>query len=512
MAENKRDVSSVCDIASEVSLVGCLYKDINLFLEFEDVFRSKYDFSDEATRFYFDALVVMVKTFSSTTEQAQVDAFMLSDEERYVQYKRFGGYSFISHAMELCVTDDFENYLNTVKKFALCREYTNKGIDMTRVMSWRKFDLMTADQVAEFVQSEADRVFTNICVNKKAEVFNTGMVDFVRELALKPEMGVEIPFNIIHEAFRGYSLGKAWCTGMISNAGKSRIMCYLVADLAFLKKKRVAVLLNEMDLKDIRAALFSVVINNKQFKKAHGIDFNKPEKEVVLGLYRDDKTGAFIEREFDEWGDFIESEEDYLQRLYDNSQEFRNIQAIAEWIERQIDQQIFVRVMNDYSDQAIMLEIKRYKMTRNVDYFFYDTLKGFKTEDWSQIKQTATALKELATKLGVFIYCSIQMTDDSQYVPVEQLNSNQIASCKGLKHVVDHLILAKRIDAQDYKKYRYIPINDEWGKDPRPLDPSKVYYGLKIDKNRRGSKDMIPLLQVDLDGNIWEEVGLLVTS
>ena len=40
----------------------------------------------------------------------------------------------------------------------------------------------------------------------------------------------------------------------------------------------------------------------------------------------------------------------------------------------------------------------------------------------------------------------------------------------------------------------------------------KTYYALKIDKNRSGDKNKIPVLEVDLDKNIWIEVGHLIKA
>jgi len=149
-------------------------------------------------------------------------------------------------------------------------------------------------------------------------------------------------------------------------------------------------------------------------------------------------------------------------------------------------------------------------MLYDVKYFGYDTLKGFGVDDWQTVKQTTTRIKEVMKELKMFGWAVIQLTDDSVWTDIFDFSSNNIANAKQLKHVVDHLVLGKRIPKEDYHKYEYIP-NDCWGESSAvSLDLSKVYYAWKIDKNRGGSKDLIPLLEVDLNLNTWYEIGYLV--
>ena len=62
----------------------------------------------------------------------------------------------------------------------------------------------------------------------------------------------------------------------------------------------------------------------------------------------------------------------------------------------------------------------------------------------------------------------------------------------------------------EYYKYQYIA-TDDWG-DPKEhdLDPEKRYFAIKVDKNRGGNKDFIPIFEINLDYNLWNEVGYLV--
>ena len=149
-------------------------------------------------------------------------------------------------------------------------------------------------------------------------------------------------------------------------------------------------------------------------------------------------------------------------------------------------------------------------MVYGIKYCGYDTLKGFRTDEWSSVKQTATRIKELMKDLQMFCWSVFQLTDESVFTDIFQLSSNNIANAKQMKHVADCLMLGKRIDREEYHKYQYIS-TDDWGQPTEhDLDPNKRYFALKIDKNRGGNKDFMPLFEINLDYNLWNEIGYII--
>lgn len=52
---------------------------------------------------------------------------------------------------------------------------------------------------------------------------------------------------------------------------------------------------------------------------------------------------------------------------------------------------------------------------------------------------------------------------------------------------------------------------DDWGKPMRHnLNENKQYFAIKVDKNRGGNKQLIPIFEINLDYNIWNEIGYIV--
>lgn len=500
--ENKQPFN----VQNEVLLVGSILKKPDFLVEYSRYIKSKYDFYDEATKFFYDNLELMYTTFSQTIDENTINTFMSQDSNRLKQYKSFGGYKVIKTWMSLSNIEDFKNYFNIVKKYSLIREYERSGFPVQKILNHKNFNKWTANDIYKMIRAKADKINTVILSNEESVVLNEDTENTVKKWLIKPQMGIELPWKLVNSMFRGGRLGKLVTMGFLSNEGKTRNLMMLIAFITLIKKEKFLLLSNEMEEEDLKSCLITTVINNKQFESLHGIKINKPEREIVLGLYKDE-LGEFIKRNKDE------SEEDYYNRIYESSEEYRKVIEISKWIDKETNGKIFFKdVGTDYSDETLEFECRKHKMLYDVKYMGYDTLKGYHIDDWQTVKQTTTRLKEIMKELKMFGWAVIQLTDDSVWTDIFEFSSNNIANAKQLKHVVDHLILGKRIPKEDYYKYEYIP-HDSWGeKRPLALNKEKTYYGWKIDKNRGGDKDLIPLIEVDLNYNTWYEVGYLRRS
>ena len=196
-----------------------------------------------------------------------------------------------------------------------------------------------------------------------------------------------------------------------------------------------------------------------------------------------------------------------------DSEEYNKVMEVSNWIESNISNKIFFKQLFDYSDEVLDMEIRKHKLVHGVDYIFYDTLKPYGQEDWGMFKQTTTKLSTLAIEIDVFIYTSIQMTDDTVFTDVFSLSSNNVASAKSIKHVLDMMLLSVHLKKEEYHKYKIITLDGKWGKSSTiDLNVDKRYVASVVEKNRLGRKDVVPVYEVNLDLNTWIEVGELIKA
>lgn len=506
------NLNYLANIQNEILLVGSMYKDLNIYVENNKVIKPDYDFFDPVTKFFYNSLDLMYTTFSQTINESNVNVFMSQDIERLKTFRKYGGYKTIKKWMSLSDTDDYKNYFNIVKKYSLLREYDNKGFKVDKIINHPKFELFKANDIYRTIRGLADKVSTVIMENTDSVKMNDGNQEVVKKWLIRPQMGLEIPFKLLNEMFRGLRLGKVIGLGFLSNEGKTRLAILLACYICFVKQEKVFFMANETDEEDIRACMLTTIINNDYFKDLHKINITKAEKEVVLGIYKDDK-GNIIERKIDEeTGKYIETENEYITRVYNNSEAFQNVMAVANWIDSYENNLFFFERLTDYSNENLEFKIRNANISKGIKYFIYDTLKCYGEERWEKLKQTTTLLVDLMSELKCCLWADIQLTDDTVYTDIFGLSSMNIANAKQLKHVLDHLILGKRLNKEEYYKYKIVPDDDSWGMDCIDLELKSTYYGLKIDKNRGGNKDKIPVLKVNLDLNTWEEVGYLIKA
>lgn len=500
------------NIQNEICFVGALLKNPDSFVNYGNFVRSKYDFSDPAVKFFYDSFETYYLTFSQTVDETKMNVFMSQNPERLSTYKQYKGWKTIQQYMNLADENDCRNYFNIVKKYSLVREYGRNGFPVDKIIAHKNFDKMSPNDIYRIIRTKADKIHTVINAGEEAVDLTVGNSKQIDKYLEKPNFGTPFPWYMYNEYFLGLRETKILFEGLLSNAGKTRKLIMLAAYISLVQGHNFFFMSNEMDEEDLRNCLITTVINNKEFQELHGTVLQKPEKEIVLGVYRD-KTGEIIRRKINDEGVYVETNEEFIERIRNTSDEYWKVRKVTDWIDSpdRTGRVFFKDVGDDYSPERIEFELRKAKMVQNITYYGYDTLKGYNTDDWSTIKQFATKLKELTKELRMSGVAVFQLTDETFFTDIFSLSSNNIANAKQIKHITDSLTVGKKLEKEEYHKYQVVVENDSWGEPvAEDLDLSKEYVGIKIDKNRSGNKDKIILFRINLDYNTWENVGYLI--
>ena len=406
---------------------------------------------------------------------------------------------------------DFEKtYVELRKLFEIRKNYLSNPIKETQkevvdILKYELYDSMTIQEVKDAIaQIMATEKF-------KRSILNTNMTDFFITGENSLTTGLELPFPILSSVFKGIRKGETMAYAMPSNSGKSRFTIDLAAYIAFIHKKKVLVISNEMSEEKMKLCLITTVLNNKEIQKLHGQELSKTEGELLEFKFRPD-DGENVEIDEDGYVKKREGESQkmFSQRLKEVSTEFRKTIAVTEWLDEQIRNSIyFVNITNHTNDELEKI-ILNYYYKEKIEYMFYDTLKT-DTENIGngvEIKKTATILSNLAQNLKIFIASSLQLTE-SNTLPIN-LNINDLAVSRTVKEVLDTLYLIKQIHNEDLNKYEYSleEVDTEFFELKKYKDPDVRYYACVVDKNRAGAKPKV-LFRLNLAYNVWEELGYL---
>lgn len=298
---------------------------------------------------------------------------------------------------------------------------------------------------------------------------------------------------------------------MPSNSGKSRFTVNLAAYLAFIQKKKVLIISNEMSEEKMRLCLITTVVNNKEIQKLHKQQIIKNEGELLELKFRPDDPKKV---EVDENGFMIrkkdETPETFYDRLYDESTEFQKVIAATDWLGDQVNNSIYFIHVTEHTNEDLRKIILNYYYKEQIEYVFYDTLKTDidNIGNGDEVKKTATVLSTIAQKFKIFIASSLQLIESST-LPVN-LTINEMSASRTVKEVLDTLCLMKQISTQSLKRYEY-SLTDTFDEcfDIKPSrDVDVRFYACVVDKNRAGAKPTV-LFRLNLAYNNWEELGYL---
>ena len=450
---------------------------------------------------------------------------VFTEGEAYTPYIAKSGYNFgknnyeINHTKE-CLKYEYEYkceklnmekiYVEIKKLFILRKNYTSMPIKsiqngIVKITEYKLYDQMSEEEV----KSAVNQVM--VTDKFKQSVLSDELTDFFVQGNNNLTNGLEFPFRIISSVFKGIRRGETMAFAMPSNAGKSRFTINIAAYVAFIHKKKVLVISNEMSEEKMKLCLITTILNNEAYQKLHGQKLHKSEGELLEFKFRPDNLENI---NVDENGYVIkernETQEEFVERLKNISEEFRMTLRAMDWVKEQTENSIYFVNITNHTNDELQKIIMNYYYKEEIHYMFYDTLKT-DTENignGEEIKKTATMLSNLAQNFSLFIGSTIQLNENAT-TPIN-LTVNDLAVSKTVKEVLDTLCLVKQINNDHIVDYEYS--NQEVGAPYKNLqkfdDPDVRYYACVVDKNRAGAKPKV-VFRLNLAYNMWEELGYL---
>ena len=401
-------------------------------------------------------------------------------------------------------------YIDLKKLFVLRKNYLAVPIHeiqerIVEIKDYILYDKMSVEEIESAV------VQVNDTGKFKRAILNENLTSFLEMGDNNLTNGLDLPFPILTQVFKGIRKGETFAFAMPSNAGKSRFTIKIAAHTALLHHKKVLIISNEMSEEKMRLCLITTIINDKDIQKLYNIHISKTEGELLEFKFRPDNPD---EVEVDEEGFVVrknkEKQVDFVKRLTKVSQEFRDTIAITDWANEQIKNSIYFINITDHTNDELKKVIINYYYKEKIEYVFYDTLKTDTANIGigEELKKTATILSNIAQNFEIFICSTLQLTENDT-LPVN-LTVNDLAVSKTVKEVLDTLSLIKQINRETLQNYEYSleEVDTKFFDLEKVSDPDVRYYACVIDKNRAGAKPTI-VFRLNLAYNVWEELGYL---
>ena len=403
-----------------------------------------------------------------------------------------------------------KTYVELRKIFILrksCLESPERYIQdkIAEITDYQLYDKMSSEEVEDAIKQ------VNITQKFKQSILSRNLVRFLESGENELANGLDYPFPILTQVFKGIRKGETMAFAMPSNSGKSRLTIDIAAYTSLVHKKKVLVISNEMSEEKMKLCLITTILNNPEIQKIHGQKVEISETELLEFKFKPDNVK---DAALDENGYILkeekETQEQFIQRLSKISSQFNKVITAIEWASKQMNNSIYFINITDHTNDELQKVITNYYYKEKIEYVFYDTLKTDTANigNPEEIKKTATILSNLAQNFDMFICSSLQLSENTT-MPIN-LNVNDLAVSKTVKEVLDTLCLFKQINRDDYDKYEYSKqeVDTKFFNLEKSKNPDVRYYACVIDKNRAGAKPKL-VFKLNLAYNSWEELGYL---
>ena len=401
-------------------------------------------------------------------------------------------------------------YTELRKLFILRKNYLEVPIKdvqnaIVDIRSYELYNEMSEEEVESAIRQVSDTG------KFKRAILNQDLSSFLLKGDNNLTNGLEMPFSILSSVFKGIRKGETMAFAMPSNSGKSRFTINLAAYTAFIHKKKVLIISNEMSEEKMRLCLITTILNNPEIQKKHGQMIRKTEGELLEFKFRPDiKTKVKVDEEGFVLKEEKETQEEFAERLSKVSSEYNRTIAATDWVNKEMKNSIYFINITDHTNDELRKVIMNYYYKEKIEYIFYDTLKTDTANIGiaEELKKTATILSNLAQNFDIFICSTLQLAE-STTSPIN-LDVNDLAVSRTVKEVLDTLCLMKQINRENLKDYEYsleeVSTNNIEIKEEK--NPDIRYYACVVDKNRAGAKPKL-LFKINLAYNSWEELGYL---
>lgn len=403
-----------------------------------------------------------------------------------------------------------KTYVELRKIFILrksCLESPERYIQdkIAEITDYQLYDKMSPEEIEDAIKQ------VNITQKFKQSILSRNLVRFLESGENELANGLDYPFPIITQVFKGIRKGETMAFAMPSNSGKSRLTIDIAAYTSLVHKKKVLVISNEMSEEKMKLCLITTILNNPEIQKIHGQKVEISETELLEFKFKPDNIK---DAKLDENGYILKEEKEtqtqFVQRLSKISSQFNKVITAIEWASKQMNNSIYFINITDHTNDELQKVITNYYYKEKIEYVFYDTLKTDTANigNPEEIKKTATILSNLAQNFDMFICSSLQLSENTT-MPIN-LNVNDLAVSKTVKEVLDTLCLFKQISRDDYDKYEYSKqeVDTKFFNLEKSKNPDVRYYACVIDKNRAGAKPKL-VFNLNLAYNSWEELGYL---
>lgn len=463
-------------LLSEANVVASIFKNPELIYTTD---LKLEDFSHNIWKcWYAVAYGLIIKEKKSALDEISVGIYLEKHSKLKAKIQEYGGYSTIHDATAYINIENFESYVNDIKKFNVLLQLLKYGFPISEKLS--EYIDKTSDEIYSELELMLNHTFLNTESSIKSYNAFENIHGYLEELNEGADVG--LPFygaDLLNAETAGMRLGTMTGLGGLSGSGKSLLAFNYLIPSAIKNNFPTVFIINEEDEKRYKKEMIIWCANNV---------FNANVSKYQL------RNGNFGKE---------------LMKIF---------QDCADWIEEKKEQHILTIVpLQSYSVDIAIKVIKKYARM-GVQYFVLDTMKpssNAKGEIYQSMMSDAVKLYDVIkpTSLNVHLLCTYQLNKSSS--KVRKLTSDNIGMSKSIVDIMSLNIMVRHPHADEFSgeshELKCYKINKKKEKIPFALSKDKSYLILFITKNRFGRANHQQIIaEFDMGTNKYQEIGYTI--
>lgn len=464
-------------LGCEANIVAILYKKPELFYENN---LQLNEFNNNIWKVYwqiaFDLITIEKK---SVLDDVTIGFYLEKHPKLKDKYDEYGGYDTISSAGAYVKIENFDGYVQELRKWNCVIKLAKRGFPVQSRLS------DYCDMTAEEIYNEYEAFLNDTFVNIDCDIKSYDICDELDELIDELDEGVAIglPYyslDMLTKETGGQYLGSITLVGGLSNVGKSTLARTSTIPSIIKNKEKIVIMLNEDGKKKWQRELLVWIANN--------ILIEDLPKYVVRDGHYSDETKEVLNK-------------------------------AKEWLREQTQNHLITIIpFKKYSTSKAIKVINKYS-SLGVKYFLLDTFKmdaGKVTESsWLEMQQNMVEINDVVKPESKNLHILITFQLNKGSAKQRFYTQDNVGLAKNIIDPVSTCIMVRDVFDDEYtgekrelKVYRLEGKNNKT-KIPVKLEKDKRYQILFIVKNREGSANTYQIVvSHDMSKNIIKEIGI----
>lgn len=461
----------------EANIVATLYAKPELLYQYDFVLT---DFNSNVWRVYWAIInELIINEKKNEIDELVVGFYLQKHTKLSDKYEEYGGWNTIQQAVQYIKVENFDSQVKELHKWNTVKLMMKQGFPVANDFS--NFADMSLEDIYDLYNVRLNHIFANADCEVKSYDIADGLSEYMDEL--DKGLALELPVDsapLLNNLIGTFRRGQIYGLGASTGVGKTTMAFRLMLPSIIKEQKKILILLNESDQKQVQLELVIYVANNIFKKELH--------KKTL-------RDGHFSQ----ETKDLIKQCVDYINDLKD-----KHIITIVP--------------LESFSMTLCIKLIQKYS-SLGVEYIILDTFKTsvdkHSEANWEVQSQDVVKLYDICkpASRNLCLLMTYQLTKGS--LNKKYLTNNDVGQSKSILDTMSVNLMMRRPFQEEFEDgknpliaYRLEGANGK-SKIPFKLNSERNYLILWVNKNRNGETNPYQIIyDFDMSTNTLKELGI----